>query len=94
MHRKKVGVVCGGYSSEYEISLQSGKNVFSMLDREKWEVFYIVLTKESWTAKDDFSNVYNVSKGDFSLNRSDISIKNQNQNKANKFLKIIEFASH
>ena len=50
MYRKKVGVVCGGYSSEYEISLQSGKNVFSMIDREKWEVFYIVLTKESWTA--------------------------------------------
>ena len=75
MYRKKVGVVCGGYSSEYDISLQSGKNVFSMLDREKWEVFYIVLTKESWTAKDDSSNIYNVSKGDFSLNRSDISIK-------------------
>ncbi len=75
MYRKKVGVVCGGYSSEYEISLKSGENVFSSLDRKKWEVFYIILTKESWTAKDDANNIYNVSKGDFSLKALDISIK-------------------
>jgi len=75
MYRKKVGVVCGGYSSEHEISLQSGKNVFSSLDREKWEVFLIVLTKESWTAKDDFNNSYNVSIGDFSIQGLDFSIK-------------------
>ena len=53
MCRKKVGVVCGGYSSEHEISLQSGKNVFSSLDRDKWEVFLIVLTKESWTRSEE-----------------------------------------
>ena len=75
MYRKKVGVVCGGYSSEHEISLQSGKNVFSSLDREKWEVFLIVLTKESWTAKDDFNNSYIISKGDFSIQGLDFSIK-------------------
>lgn len=75
MYRKKVGVVCGGYSSEYQISLQSGKNVFSELDRRKWQVFYIVLTKESWTAEDDEKNIYTVSKGDFSLQRFNTSIK-------------------
>ena len=75
MNRKKVGVVCGGYSSEHNISLQSGENVYSALDRKKWEVFLIVLTEESWTAKDDSSNIYNVSKGDFSLQRLNTSIQ-------------------
>ncbi|MBF11120.1 MAG: D-alanine--D-alanine ligase [Flavobacteriaceae bacterium] len=75
MSKKKVGVVCGGYSSEYKISLQSGKTVFSQLDRNKWEVFLIILAQDSWTAKDDDEKSYIVSKGDFSLQSSETSIK-------------------
>ena len=75
MHKKKVGVVCGGYSSEYEISLQSGKNVFSHLDRKLWEVFLIVINEKSWTAKDDSNCRYVISKGDFSLIASKTKIK-------------------
>ena len=43
MNRKKVGVVCGGYSSEYDISIESGKNVYDNIDRNLWEVYLIVL---------------------------------------------------
>ena len=75
MSKKKVGVVCGGYSSEYKISIQSGKTVFSQLDRNKWEVFLIILSQDSWTAKDDEEKSYIVSKGDFSLKSSETSIK-------------------
>ena len=45
MIRKKVGVVCGGYSSEYKISIESGEKVFSKLDRKKWEPFLIIVEK-------------------------------------------------
>ena len=75
MYKKKVGVVCGGYSSEHEISLQSGTTVFSGLDRNLWEVFLIVLNKDSWTAKDDQENTYRVSKGDFTLTNTDATVK-------------------
>jgi len=34
MIKKKVGVVCGGFSSEFEISIQSGNTVFKELDRD------------------------------------------------------------
>ena len=70
MNKKKVGVVCGGASSEHQISLQSGETVFTHLDRGSWEVFRIVLSKETWTATDDAKNTYSVSKGDFSLHCS------------------------
>ncbi len=69
MSKKKVGVVCGGYSSEYQISIQSGTTVFSNLDRKQWEVFLITIDSNSWTAIDDHKNQYSVSKGDFSLNK-------------------------
>ena len=75
MYKKKVGVVCGGYSSEHEISLQSGETVFSTLDRNQWEVFLIVLNKDSWIAKDDKETTYSVSKGDFTLINSNSTIK-------------------
>ena len=75
MYKKKVGVVCGGYSSEHEISLQSGETVFSTLDRNLWEVFLIVLNKDSWTAKDDNEKTYSVSKGEFTLINSNTTVK-------------------
>ena len=75
MIRKKVGVVCGGYSSEHKISLQSAKTVFSNLDRNKWEAFLIIIEKSKWTGKDDRGNIYQVSKGDFKLTSNGKTIK-------------------
>tara|TARA_B110000305_G_C19387602_1_gene613073 strand:+ start:343 stop:1326 length:984 start_codon:yes stop_codon:yes gene_type:complete len=67
MEKKKLGVVCGGFTSEFDISIQSGKTVFDNLDRSIWEVFLIRINSFSWTATDDEENHYSVSKGDFSL---------------------------
>ena len=67
MEKKKLGVVCGGFTSEFDISIQSGKTVFDNLDRSIWKVFLIRINSFSWTATDDEENHYSVSKGDFSL---------------------------
>lgn len=75
MIRKKVGVVCGGYSSEHIISIQSAETVFSNLDRNKWEAFLIIIEKSKWTGKDDKGNIYEVSKGDFKLTSNGKTIK-------------------
>jgi len=71
MSKKKVGVVCGGFSSEYDISIQSGKTVFLNLDRNLWEVYLIIINSSDWTAVDDQNNQYIVSKGDFTLNNGE-----------------------
>lgn len=42
----RVGVLFGGRSPEHEVSLVSAKNVISALDREKYEVVGIGITKE------------------------------------------------
>jgi len=71
MQRKKVGIVSGGFTSEYKISILSGKTVFEELDRELWEVYLITITKSEWKAEDDQSNVYQVNKGDFTLQNNE-----------------------
>ncbi len=43
MKKKKVVVLFGGCSSEYEVSLQSAYGVISHINREKYEVLYIGL---------------------------------------------------
>lgn len=42
----KVGVILGGISSEREVSLNSGKEVFNNYDKEKYEVQQILIDKK------------------------------------------------
>lgn len=44
--KKKVGVIFGGRSGEHEVSLVSARSVMSALDREKYEVVPIGITRE------------------------------------------------
>ena len=50
---KKVGVVFGGMSTEHDVSIVSGKNVIDNLDKNKYIVYPIEITKEGvWLDKD------------------------------------------
>ncbi|MEK4449991.1 D-alanine--D-alanine ligase [Paenibacillus sp. FSL L8-0506] len=41
----KVGVIMGGVSSEYEVSMNSGREILKNLDPNKYEIIPIVITK-------------------------------------------------
>jgi D-alanine-D-alanine ligase len=75
MQRKKVGIVSGGFTSEYNISILSGKTVFEELDRKLWEVYLITINKSEWKAEDDQNNIYEVNKGDFTLQNNEITVR-------------------
>ena len=46
--KKKIALIYGGNSSEVEISIQSGKNVASCIDKSKYEVYEVLLRGASW----------------------------------------------
>ena len=49
MKKIKVGIIFGGKSAEHEISLQSAKNIFESIDRNKYEPILIGIDKSgSW----------------------------------------------
>lgn len=49
----KIGVLMGGPSSEYEVSLRTGAKVIEHLDKDRYEVFPIKISKEGeWHVKD------------------------------------------
>lgn len=50
----RVGVIFGGRSGEHEVSLASARSVMSAIDKEKYEIVPIGITKEGcWIASDD-----------------------------------------
>jgi len=55
MARKiRVGVIFGGRSGEHEVSLASARSVMSAVDKEKYEIVPIGITKEGrWIASGD-----------------------------------------
>jgi D-alanine-D-alanine ligase len=65
--KKNIAIIMGGYSSEYAISIKSGNVVYKYLDRDKYNPYRIVITRERWFYMDDNSQEYTVEKADFSL---------------------------
>ena len=46
MNRKKIGILFGGSSSEYEISLKSAYGIISHIDRKRYEPVLLGITRE------------------------------------------------
>lgn len=66
---KTIAVVCGGYSKEEVISLRSAEQIAQVIDKNRFEVFTVLINKSRWVAKlvgkdvpidkDDFSFIVN-----------------------------------
>ncbi|MBW8359832.1 MAG: D-alanine--D-alanine ligase [Weeksellaceae bacterium] len=67
MDKKNVAVVMGGYSDEYVVSLKSGQLIYDSLDREKYNVYKVVIMKEEWYFLDDHGQKAGMNKADFSV---------------------------
>lgn len=68
MKKKKiVAVVCGGDSSEHDVSLRSAQGIESFLDKEKFEVFIVEVAGLTWDAHLPNGRTVPVSREDFSF---------------------------
>ncbi len=65
--QKHIGIIMGGYSSEYEISLKSGQVVYESLDASKYLAYRIHIFKDRWVFFDIYGDEFPVDKNDFSI---------------------------
>ncbi|WP_435625005.1 D-alanine--D-alanine ligase [Flagellimonas sp.] len=75
--KKNIAIVMGGYSSEHDISIKSAEVVYSHLDREKFNLYRIhisrqnpenlTLQKEKWVYLNEHNEEFPVDKSDFSI---------------------------
>ena len=62
-----VAIVCGGDSSEHDVSLRSAQGIYSFLDKERFEVFIVELKGLVWEAHLEGDKRVQVSREDFSF---------------------------
>ena len=53
--KTQVGLIFGGNSSEYEVSIVSGRNIYKAIDKEKFDVHPIWITNEGYFANKEES---------------------------------------
>ncbi|MBI9069037.1 MAG: D-alanine--D-alanine ligase [Salinivirgaceae bacterium] len=70
---KNIAVVCGGYSKEEVISIQSAEQIMEAIDKTKYKVFSVIISKDSWSVKTE-SGLIPIDKNDFSFSNDDIKI--------------------
>lgn len=73
--KKHIAIIMGGYSSEYEISLQSGQVVYETLDKDKFVAYRIHIFKDKWVFVNDDNEEFSVDKNDFSIQLNGSKIK-------------------
>ena len=67
---KTIGLFCGGYSSEFEISMKSSELIFEHLPDE-YHAIKIIVTEDQWYGQIDGS------KHHFDMNRCEIQLESQ-----------------
>ncbi|MBQ4820459.1 D-alanine--D-alanine ligase [Aquimarina sp. MMG016] len=65
--KKNIAILMGGYSSEFDISIQSGNVVYKYIDRDLYQPFRVHITKKEWFYVDDNDQKHTIDKNDFSL---------------------------
>ena len=69
MSRKpNIAVIAGGDSSEFVVSVKSGKNVFSAVDTEKYTPWLVHIRGNDWWVMQDEKKLAKIDKSDFSFN--------------------------
>lgn len=66
--KTKIAVVAGGDSSEYVISLQSAEQIASNINKEKYDVFTVMIREKEWYVKNADNCDMAIDKNDFSFN--------------------------
>jgi D-alanine-D-alanine ligase len=71
---KNIALLAGGFTGEYEVSINSAKNIAANLDVAKYKVYTILINRDGWFFEDGSDRI-NIDKNDFSLNIQGEKIK-------------------
>lgn len=72
--KKTIALITGGFTGESVISLKSADFVYSKLDKDKFEVYKIFVSRDTWFYEDHQANRTEVNRNDFSIKLADLTI--------------------
>ena len=65
--KRTIAIVCGGDSSEYEVSLRSAQGIDSAMDHERYDVYIVMIRKNDWHVNLPDGRQPVIDKNDFSF---------------------------
>jgi len=74
MKIKKIALCAGGFTGEYEVSINSAKNIAANLDPAKYKAYTVLISRNNWFF-DTGSEHISIDKNDFSLTLNGEKIK-------------------
>lgn len=66
---KNIAIIAGGNSSEYEVSIKSGKNIYAEVDETKYNKYLVILRGRDWHVEIG-EEKFPVDRNDFSFTRN------------------------
>ena len=66
---KNIAIIAGGNSSEYEVSMKSGKNIYDEVDENRYNKYLVILKGRDWHVEIG-EEKFPVDKNDFSFTRN------------------------
>lgn len=65
--KKNIAIIAGGYSSEYVVSLKSAQGIYSFIDKERYNRYIALLTRNAWKMQLPDGSWTPIDKNDFSF---------------------------
>lgn len=72
--KKNIALVAGGYSAEYEVSINSAQNIYAAIDDAIYNKYLVLITKDKWEVHYN-NEIYPVDKNDFSFSPTKEKVK-------------------
>jgi D-alanine-D-alanine ligase len=66
MTTKNIALIAGGFTGEYEVSLNSAKNIAASLNADHYKVYTILINRDRWFYETESERI-DIDKNDFSL---------------------------
>ncbi len=73
--KKNIAIIMGGYSSEANISILSGNIVYDNLDKEKFDLYRVLIYKDKWAYQDENDQEHPMNMADFTTTVNGYKIK-------------------
>ena len=65
--KRNIAIVCGGDSSEHDVSLRSAQGLYSFFDKERYNIFVVDIKGLDWHVNLDNGDSAKIDKNDFSF---------------------------
>jgi len=67
--KRNIAIVCGGNSSEYEVSMRSAQGLYSFFDKQRYNVYIVEVKGTHWHVKINEREIGHIDLNDFSFKK-------------------------